>query len=64
MSTKLKCIMWTEKWITRLRSFRLYVKTIISCLGYSDHNFSLHGTRSCRCKHPMNKTSGMFVKYD
>jgi hypothetical protein len=23
------------------------------------HKFSLHGTRSCRCKHPMNKTLGI-----
>jgi hypothetical protein len=28
------------------------------------HKFSLHGTRSCRCKHPMNKTLGIFVRYD
>jgi hypothetical protein len=28
------------------------------------HKFSLHGTRSCRCKHPMNKTLGISVKYD
>jgi hypothetical protein len=27
------------------------------------HNFSLHGTRTCRCKHPMNKTLGIFVRY-
>lgn len=27
------------------------------------HKFSLHGTRSCRCKHPMNKTLGIFVRY-
>jgi hypothetical protein len=23
------------------------------------HKFSLHGTRSCKCKHPMNKTLGI-----
>ena len=23
------------------------------------HKFSLHGTRTCRCKHPMNKTLGI-----
>jgi hypothetical protein len=23
------------------------------------HKFSLHGSRSCRCKHPMNKTLGI-----
>ena len=28
------------------------------------HKFSVHGTISCRCKHPMNKTLGIFVKYD
>ena len=28
------------------------------------HKFSLHGTRSCRCKHPMNKTLGILVRYD
>jgi hypothetical protein len=28
------------------------------------HKFSLHDTRSCRCKHPMNKTLGIFVRYD
>jgi hypothetical protein len=27
------------------------------------HKFSLHGTRSCRCKHPMNKTLGIAVRY-
>ena len=27
------------------------------------HNFSVHGTRSCRCKHPMNKTLGISVRY-
>jgi hypothetical protein len=28
------------------------------------HKFSLHGTRSCRCKHPMNKTLGILVGYE
>jgi hypothetical protein len=28
------------------------------------HKFSLHGTRSCRCKHPMNKTLGILMRYD
>ena len=28
------------------------------------HKFSLHGTRNCRCKHPMNKTLGISVRYD
>ena len=27
------------------------------------HKFSLHGSRSCRCKHPTNKTLGVFVRY-
>ena len=27
------------------------------------HKFSLHGTRSCKCKHPMNKTLGISVRY-
>ena len=27
------------------------------------HKFSLHGTRTCRCKHPMNKTLGIAVRY-
>jgi hypothetical protein len=27
------------------------------------HKFSLHGSRSCRCKHPMNKTLGIQVRY-
>ena len=27
------------------------------------HKFSLHGTRNCRCKHPMNKTLGISVRY-
>ena len=27
------------------------------------HKFSLHGSRSCRCKHPTNKTLGIFVRY-
>jgi hypothetical protein len=30
------------------------------------HKFSLHGlnTHGCRCKHPMNKTLGVFMRYD
>jgi hypothetical protein len=28
------------------------------------HKFSLHGTRRYRCKHPMNKTLGIFVRYN
>lgn len=28
------------------------------------HKFSLHGTRSCRCKHPMNKILGILTRYD
>jgi hypothetical protein len=30
------------------------------------HKFSLHGlsTHGCRCKHPRNKTLGVFMKYD
>jgi hypothetical protein len=27
------------------------------------HKFSLHGSRSCRCKHPTNKTLGIQVRY-
>jgi hypothetical protein len=29
------------------------------------HKFSLHGlsTHGCRCKHPMNKTLGVLMKY-
>jgi hypothetical protein len=29
------------------------------------HKFSLHGASShgCKCKHPMNKTLGVFMKY-
>ena len=29
------------------------------------HKFSLHGLRThgCRCKHPMNKTLGVLMKY-
>jgi hypothetical protein len=27
------------------------------------HNFSLHGSRRCRCKHPTNKTLGIQVRY-
>ncbi|MGC2561578.1 MAG: hypothetical protein WA326_01080 [Nitrososphaeraceae archaeon] len=29
------------------------------------HKFSLHGpnSHSCKCKHPMNKTLGVFMKY-
>jgi hypothetical protein len=26
------------------------------------HKFSVHGSRSCRCKHPTNKTLGIFVR--
>lgn len=26
------------------------------------HKFSLHGSRRCRCKHPTNKTLGIFVR--
>jgi hypothetical protein len=28
------------------------------------HKFSLHGTRSCRCKYPMNETLGIPLGYD
>jgi hypothetical protein len=30
------------------------------------HKFSLHGlsTHGCRCKHPRNKTLGVFMEYD
>ena len=28
-----------------------------------NHKFSIHGSRSCRCKHPMNKTLGVKVRY-
>ena len=37
------------------------------CTYYScRHKFSLHGlgTHGCRCKHPSNKTLGVFMKYD
>jgi hypothetical protein len=27
------------------------------------HEFSLHGSRRCRCKHPTNKTLGIQVRY-
>ena len=27
------------------------------------HKFSLHGSRSCRCKYPTNKTLGIEVRY-
>ena len=27
------------------------------------HKFSLHGSRSCRCKHPTNKTLGIELRY-
>jgi hypothetical protein len=27
------------------------------------HKFSHHGSRKCRCKHPMNKTLGIQVRY-
>jgi hypothetical protein len=27
------------------------------------HKFSLHGSRGCRCKHPINKTLGIQVRY-
>jgi hypothetical protein len=27
------------------------------------HKFSLHGSRRCRCKHPMNKPLGIQVRY-
>ena len=27
------------------------------------HKFSLHGSSTCRCKHPNNKALGVFVKY-
>jgi hypothetical protein len=28
-----------------------------------DHKFSLHGLGNCKCKHPTNKTLGVFTKY-
>jgi hypothetical protein len=27
------------------------------------HKFSVHGSRRCRCKHPINKTLGIQVRY-
>lgn len=27
------------------------------------HKFSLHGSSTCRCKHPNNKALGVFVRY-
>ena len=27
------------------------------------HKFSLHGSSRCRCKHPTNKTLGIFMRY-
>src|SRR5215208_1761805 len=27
------------------------------------HKFSVHGSRSCRCRHPTNKTLGIEVRY-
>jgi len=26
------------------------------------HKFSVHGSRSCKCKHPTNKALGVFVR--
>jgi hypothetical protein len=28
-----------------------------------DHNFSVHGLVNCKCKHPTNRTLGVFTKY-
>jgi hypothetical protein len=28
-----------------------------------NHKFSIHGSRSCRCKHPTNKALGIQVRY-
>jgi hypothetical protein len=28
-----------------------------------NHKFSIHGSRSCKCKHPTNKTLGVKVRY-
>ena len=28
-----------------------------------DHKFSVHGLGSCKCRHPTNKTLGMFTRY-
>ncbi len=28
-----------------------------------NHKFSIHGSRTCRCKHPTNKTLGVKVRY-
>ena len=27
------------------------------------HKFSLHGSSRCRCRHPTNKTLGIFMRY-
>jgi len=27
------------------------------------HKFSLHGSSRCRCRHPPNKTLGIFMRY-
>ena len=34
------------------------------CTYYGcNHKFSIHGLGSCKCKHPGNKTLGIFVKH-
>ena len=51
-----------EKWGTLVDVLGRSVEPI--CSYYRcHHKFSLHGTRSCRCKHPMNKTLGISVGY-
>jgi hypothetical protein len=50
-----------EKW----RSLNVYGKPAEPICAYyrCHHKFSLHGSRSCRCKHPTNKTLGIEVRY-
>ena len=51
-----------EKWGTLVDVLGQPAEPI--CMYYRcHHKFSLHGTRNCRCKHPMNKTLGISVIY-
>ena len=50
-----------EKWTT-LDVLGYPAEPICNYYG-CHHKFSLHGSRRCRCKHPMNKTLGIEVRY-
>ena len=66
-------------WLTMVQQKMAKTKSwkngkVLNVLGQQDepictyyrchHKLSVHGTRTCRCKHPMNKILGILMGYD